>query len=128
MVFVLFFFFCFITNYSNDYANKGPTFSPFYNVQQRTRELDTPDLLEQLPALQQLLFRLLACQVITCTISVSFILLFFFFFFFFCLNILFLYFCITITISLIGLCITIAIGFNTIIMVLIVITVIVSIP
>ncbi|KAF8392968.1 hypothetical protein HHK36_021209 [Tetracentron sinense] len=28
----------------------------------RTRELDTPDLLEQLPALQQLLFRLLACQ------------------------------------------------------------------
>ncbi|KAF9612981.1 hypothetical protein IFM89_004784 [Coptis chinensis] len=28
----------------------------------RSRELDTPDLLEQLPALQQLLFRLLACQ------------------------------------------------------------------
>ncbi|ERN07102.1 hypothetical protein AMTRI_Chr12g240090 [Amborella trichopoda] len=28
----------------------------------RTRELDTPDLLEQLPALQQLLHRLLACQ------------------------------------------------------------------
>ncbi|PIA46058.1 hypothetical protein AQUCO_01600378v1 [Aquilegia coerulea] len=30
--------------------------------QSRTRELDTPDLIEQLPALQQLLFRLLACQ------------------------------------------------------------------
>ncbi|KAF5175221.1 Clathrin coat assembly protein [Thalictrum thalictroides] len=30
--------------------------------QSRTRELDTPGLLEQLPALQQLLFRLLACQ------------------------------------------------------------------
>ncbi|XP_042494749.1 putative clathrin assembly protein At5g35200 [Macadamia integrifolia] len=28
----------------------------------RTRELDTPDMLEQLPALQQLLYRLLACQ------------------------------------------------------------------
>ncbi|KAF6156366.1 hypothetical protein GIB67_031487 [Kingdonia uniflora] len=28
----------------------------------RTRELETPDLLEQLPALQQLLFRLLACK------------------------------------------------------------------
>lgn len=36
-----------------------------YDIQtyhSRTRELDTPDLLEQLPALQQLLFRLLACQ------------------------------------------------------------------
>lgn len=33
-----------------------------YTVQ-RTRDLDTADLLEQLPALQQLLFRLLACQV-----------------------------------------------------------------
>ncbi|RVW88375.1 putative clathrin assembly protein [Vitis vinifera] len=31
-------------------------------IRPRTRELDTPDLLEQLPALQQLLFRLLACQ------------------------------------------------------------------
>ncbi|KAL6013444.1 hypothetical protein ACLOJK_003942 [Asimina triloba] len=29
----------------------------------RTRELDTPELLEQLPALQQLLSRLIACQV-----------------------------------------------------------------
>ncbi|XP_043710694.1 putative clathrin assembly protein At5g35200 [Telopea speciosissima] len=28
----------------------------------RTRELDTPDMLEQLPALQRLLYRLLACQ------------------------------------------------------------------
>ncbi len=28
----------------------------------KTRELDTPDLLEQLPALQQTLYRLLNCQ------------------------------------------------------------------
>ncbi|CAK9168901.1 unnamed protein product [Ilex paraguariensis] len=37
-----------------------------YDVQTnnlRTKGLDTPDLLEQLPALQQLLFRLLGCQV-----------------------------------------------------------------
>lgn len=32
---------------------------------QRTKELDTPDLLRQLPALQQLLSRLLDCQVWT---------------------------------------------------------------
>lgn len=32
---------------------------------QRTKELDTPDLLRQLPALQQLLSRLLDCQVRT---------------------------------------------------------------
>ncbi|CAK9136482.1 unnamed protein product [Ilex paraguariensis] len=31
-------------------------------VVQRTRDLDTPELLEQLPALQQLLFRVLACE------------------------------------------------------------------
>lgn len=31
---------------------------------QRTKDLDTPELLEQIPALQQLLFRVLGCQVI----------------------------------------------------------------
>lgn len=31
--------------------------------QSRTRTLDQDDLLEQLPALQQLLFRLVGCQV-----------------------------------------------------------------
>lgn len=30
---------------------------------QRTRDLSTSELLEQLPALQQLLYRLLGCQV-----------------------------------------------------------------
>lgn len=30
---------------------------------QRTKDLDTPELLDQLPALQQLLFRVLGCQV-----------------------------------------------------------------
>lgn len=31
---------------------------------QRTKDLDTAELLEHLPALQQLLFRVLGCQVI----------------------------------------------------------------
>jgi hypothetical protein len=30
---------------------------------QRTKDLDTVEILEQLPALQQLLFRVLGCQV-----------------------------------------------------------------
>ncbi|KAL2481080.1 putative clathrin assembly protein [Abeliophyllum distichum] len=34
----------------------------FQRDHSRTKRLDTPDLLEQLPALQRLLFRLLACQ------------------------------------------------------------------
>lgn len=33
-------------------------------VVQRTKDLDTAELLEHLPALQQLLFRVLGCQVI----------------------------------------------------------------
>ena len=34
-------------------------------MMQRTKDLDTPELLEQLPALQQLLFRVLGCQVVS---------------------------------------------------------------
>eukprot|EP00257_Ricinus_communis_P023436 XP_015583422.1 putative clathrin assembly protein At5g35200 isoform X1 [Ricinus communis] len=37
-------------------------FFPQINPQQKTKELDTPELLEQLPVMQQLLFRLLACK------------------------------------------------------------------
>lgn len=36
----------------------------FPSILQRTKDLDTPDLLEQLPALQQLLYRVIGCQVI----------------------------------------------------------------
>lgn len=32
----------------------------------RTRELDSEELLEQLPALQQLLYRLMGCRVLSC--------------------------------------------------------------
>ena len=33
-------------------------------MMQRTKDLDTAELLEQLPALQELLYRVLGCQVI----------------------------------------------------------------
>lgn len=36
----------------------------YYLLVQRTKDLETAELLEQLPALQQLLFRVLGCQVI----------------------------------------------------------------
>lgn len=38
--------------------------NPYHIFMQRTKDLDTTELLEQLPALQQLLFRVLGCQVI----------------------------------------------------------------
>lgn len=41
------------------------------NLMQRTKDLDTAELLEQLPALQQLLFRVLGCQVIYIVQSVQ---------------------------------------------------------
>lgn len=35
------------------------------NLMQRMKDLDTAELLEHLPALQQLLFRVIGCQVIS---------------------------------------------------------------
>jgi len=41
----------------------GVVMKGIWQNRSRTRELDTEDLLEQLPALQQLLHRLMGCQV-----------------------------------------------------------------
>ena len=48
-----------------------------FQGQSRTRTLGQDDLLEQLPALQQLLFRLVGCQVEehTAHVEISFVLL-----------------------------------------------------
>lgn len=37
---------------------------------QRTKDLETAELLEQLPSLQQLLYRLLGCQVMSASCSI----------------------------------------------------------
>lgn len=42
--------------------NNATSISQLMQGHSKTRELDTPDLLEQLPALQQTLYRLLNCQ------------------------------------------------------------------
>lgn len=44
-------------------------------LMQRMKDLDTPDLLEHLPALQQLLHRVLGCQVAFMGNSVLFVVL-----------------------------------------------------
>lgn len=58
-----------LTDYCADYSKSyNFVFLPllFFNWQgySRTRELDSEELLEQLPALQQLLYRLIGCKVI----------------------------------------------------------------
>lgn len=41
----------------------GVSYVFLMHLMQRTKDLDTPELLEQLPALQQLLYRINGCQV-----------------------------------------------------------------